>query len=112
MAIRYDAVTKPVTKPRNETPDVTKPSVRLMTPEQAVQFGTPLWAKELVDVTKPLGGYVTTYGPADLLVTALPEGLVLGKPCGGRPPAGTVAMSGAERVRRHRERRRGAVAAS
>jgi hypothetical protein len=42
------AVTKPVTKPRNETPDVTKPR-------------------------------------------------------GGRPPAGAVAMSGAERVRKHRQ---------
>jgi hypothetical protein len=84
MAIRYDAVTKPVTKPRNETPDVTKPSVRLMTPEQAVQFGTPLWAKELV----------------------------ASRPRAGRPPAGAVAMSVAERVRRYRERRRGAVAAS
>jgi hypothetical protein len=34
------------------------------------------------------------------------------KPRGGRPPAGAVAMSGAERVRKYRERRRAAVAAS
>jgi hypothetical protein len=70
MAIRYSAnevvidarrvvteIQRGVTKPRNETPDVTKPR-------------------------------------------------------GGRPPAGAVAMSGAERVRKYRDRRRGAVAAS
>jgi hypothetical protein len=34
------------------------------------------------------------------------------KPRGGRPPAGAVAMSDAERVRKYRDRRRGAVAAS
>jgi hypothetical protein len=59
-----DAVTKPVTKPE---PVVTKPR------------------NETPDVTKPRGG---------------------------RPPAGAVAMSGAERVRKYRDRRRGAVAAS
>jgi hypothetical protein len=84
MAIRYDAVTKPVTKPRNETPRVTKP-----TEERHASHGRP--------------------------VAVLDDGV---RRCrepghaGGRPPAGAVAMSGAERVRKYRERRRGAVAAS
>jgi hypothetical protein len=70
MAIRYDAVTKP----RNETPDVTKPVTKL--------------AHEIShEIPTKLSG-------------------------GGRPPAGAVAMTGAERVRKYRARRRGAVAAS
>jgi hypothetical protein len=76
------AIRYAVTKLRNETPDVTKLDVRL----------------SLRGEDEP---------------TAVLGKVDLARSCRlGRPPAGAVAMSGAERVRKYRDRRRGAVAAS
>jgi hypothetical protein len=74
MAIRYDVVTKPVTKPRNETPTVTKLDK----------------AAEIIGMRNPLLRDGTAY---------FAEYVRDNKPRVGRPPAGAVAMSGAERMR-------------
>jgi hypothetical protein len=72
--IRY---AEPVTKPCNETPDVTKPVTKVLE-ERGLAYAHPEFIAVMRDV-------------------------LAGKPRVGRPPAGAVAMSGAERVK-HRER--------
>jgi hypothetical protein len=76
-----DIVTKPVTKPCNETLGVTKPD----------------WDERAI----VLNSEFLPYGAVSVSGSRV-----------GRPPVGAVAMSGAERARKYRERRRAAVAAS
>jgi hypothetical protein len=82
--LRYGPI-DPVTKPK---PSVTKPR------------------NETPDVAKPDDRSSVAH-VADFVERRLSR---CGR--GGRPPAGAVAMSDAERMRKYRERRRGAVAAS
>jgi hypothetical protein len=100
MAINYgpaEPVTKlqpSVTKPRYETPTVTKPYTVVGRTVDGVEILKP--------VTEP------THFTSEEIRSTIADI----RKRGGRPPAGAVAMSDAERMRKYRARRRGAVAAS
>jgi hypothetical protein len=57
--------------------------------------------KPVTDVTKPV-----TKPPPEVAAVTKPASTLAERPLGGRPPIGEQAMTGAERVARHREKHR------